>query len=753
MGSLRNLVWVSLLFLLAFNAGCECINPDPLIPETTSSTTTTTEDLGPCGMDCSKIETPQCTVAVCNTGQVVGPINSCVVVSAEDDTSCDDGKFCTVDDVCKGGSCSGGHPNHCGKEENPCEAVVCYEESKSCDSQPVNDGTECKPTDLCEVNGVCELGVCVGEPKDCQFSPLNECNKVSCDPTTGQCVGVPDVEKEDAPCTLTGDVCMVNRTCKAGVCQGGSAKDCSALDVGCHIGICDPLSGACTPRPADVGTVCTEGIHECDVGECDDKGTCAAKPAPNGTTCNDHNACTKTDKCTAGLCGGSSIAGCSLYLHEGFETCPAGWTLAGDWECGTPENVGPTEPHTGTGCIGTQIDALYHVNQSFTGATADSPSIDLKSAVSPQLSFWAWDRTEGGTFDGWNLKISTDGGQNFTAVTTVTPAYPLTILSQPAWGGDHSADGWQYYKADLTAYAGQQDVILRFAFRSDGASVYPGVYIDDVTVAEPQEDPLYLMSEPPLPDVYAEQAYTAQIPRFGGTENAVWTLVGPGVNANWVTLDGSTGILGGTPTAANIGPVTISVHVEEPGLPSNFADATFTFNVKPATYYTSFEGACPNGWTLNGDWQCGVPQNVGPATAYVGTQCIATKIAANYSDLQSYGGATATSPVISLAGAINPKLSFRMWVDTEGSTYDGFNLWISTDNGVNWTLNNDVTPAYPLVVAGKAAWGGHQSALGWQAVEADLSAWAGQDVRVRFAFRSDASGNFPGVYIDDVLLN
>ncbi len=50
------------------------------------------------------------------------------------------------------------------------------------------------------------------------------------------------------------------------------------------------------------------------------------------------------------------------------------------------------------------------------------------------------------------------------------------------------------------------------------------------------------------------------------------------------------------------------------------------------------------------------------------------------------------------------------------------------------------------------AWGGHQAALGWQLVQADLSAYAGQVIRLRFSFRTDSSGTYPGVYLDDVYL-
>jgi hypothetical protein len=170
-------------------------------------------------------------------------------------------------------------------------------------------------------------------------------------------------------------------------------------------------------------------------------------------------------------------------------------------------------------------------------------------------------------------------------------------------------------------------------------------------------------------------------------------------------------------------------------------------------YSTSFEGACPDGWTLTGDWECGVPMNVGPASAYAGTQCIGTKIAGNYSDLQTWDGTTATSPDIDLASIPSPVVTFRMWVDTEGGTFDGVNLQVSTDGGMSFSILNDVMPVYPLIIVGQPAWGGHQPALDWQLIQADLSSFAGKIVRLRFAFRSDPSTTFPGVYIDDLVVN
>lgn len=735
-------------------SGCTCLEGPTL--ETTEETKDAEggggagggEDLGPCGMDCSALVTPPCTMGVCNTGQELGPLNNCVVVPSPKGTACDDGKFCTIGEYCDEGACVGGGTNDCQLQHSPCEAVVCSEGSKSCHATPVNDGTPCTPTDLCQVGGICKLGQCDGTPKDCTFSPLHECNVVACDSATGKCVGTPDPFKDNSPCVLTGDLCKVGKTCQSGLCAAGQPKDCSGFDVECEVGVCDPATGICGPMSAGAGAPCAEGIEQCEVGFCDQSGQCKSSPAPNGLACNDHDSCTTSDLCQAGDCeGGVPVAGCSVYLKSDFEACPNGWTLGGDWECGSPVSVGPPAAHTGNGVMATKVGAVYSVNQSYGVAVADSPTIDLTQAVNPVVSFWAWVHTEGGTFDGWNLKVSTNGGQQFTQVTTVTPAYPLTVAGQAAWGGDHTAEGWQNYRADLTAYAGKS-VILRFAFRSDGATVYPGVYLDDLTVSEPLQDPLYITT-PSVADVYAGMTLAAPITRSGGTTGAVWSILPGGVNTAWLSIDPSTGLLSGTPTAADSGPVSLTIRVEEPTLPSNFDTKTYNFQVIYDAYYTSFEGPCPAGWTLTGDWECGVPTLVGPIAPYVGAQCIGTKLAANYSNLQTFAGATATSPDIDLSGSPVPSLTFRMWMDTEGSTFDGVNLKISTDGGMNYGIVDLVTPAYPLTIAGEPAWGGHQSGLAWQLFQADLSAYAGQVVRLRFSFRSDSSGTFPGVYIDD----
>jgi len=166
-------------------------------------------------------------------------------------------------------------------------------------------------------------------------------------------------------------------------------------------------------------------------------------------------------------------------------------------------------------------------------------------------------------------------------------------------------------------------------------------------------------------------------------------------------------------------------------------------------YAQDFEGACPDGWALAGEFQCGVPTH-GPGAAHSGTQSLGMDMSTGlYSNNIGWGTTTATSPAISLTATSTPKFHVWMWIQSEGSSFDGTNLQVSTD-GVNFTELSSVTPAYTLTIAGEQAWGGQINA--WDEYVADLSAYAGQTVYLRVDFHSDGSDTFAGIYVDDALV-
>src|SRR5439155_8982356 len=70
---------------------------------------------------------------------------------------------------------------------------------------------------------------------------------------------------------------------------------------------------ACTKTDVCTGGACGGTAYSCaapgpcqQAGTCNGDGTCSFANKANGTACNDGNACTKTDVCTAGACGGTA---------------------------------------------------------------------------------------------------------------------------------------------------------------------------------------------------------------------------------------------------------------------------------------------------------------------------------------------------------------------------------------------------------------------------------------------------------------
>ncbi len=347
--------------------------------------------------------------------------------------------------------------------------------------------------------------------------------------------------------------------------------------------------------------------------------------------------------------------------------------------------------------------------------------------------------------DGYNIKISTDGGSTFSVLQTVDPSYPDFTTGESVYGG--SVAVWEDVSADLAAYAGQQ-IVLRFSFRSDDSFVAPGVYIDDIKVIATDSVPV-VITTPTLRNAYENASFSQQLTSTGGTGMGDWSIQA-GSNIAWLSLSAA-GAFSGMPATADVGPASVTVRIAEPTNPSNFAETTYNFTVLSTLYTDDLEAACPAGWTLTGEWQCGAPTS-GPNAAFSGTQVIGTVLNGQYSNNLTWASNTATSAPISLASATAPELNFKVWNDTEGSTYDGFNLNISTDNGATFVPVTTVTPAYPLTIGGQQCWGGLESAAGWQEYVADLSAYAGMSVNLQFAMQSDTSATYDGVYIDDVTI-
>ena len=155
-------------------------------------------------------------------------------------------------------------------------------------------------------------------------------------------------------------------------------------------------------------------------------------------------------------------------------------------------------------------------------------------------------------------------------------------------------------------------------------------------------------------------------------------------------------------------------------------------------------------WTLGGDWQSGTPSLSGaPTSAHSGTTVFGTVIGNNYSGSDTYMNDLAETPPINLAAAIAPMLRFYMWVNTE-AFYDCGALFIDSGAGFQHTTASvpyNGLQGSPTV----GCWEG-TSTLAWQEVTKDLTAYVGQTIRIGFGFHSDSIFEYPGWYIDDVIV-
>jgi len=186
-------------------------------------------------------------------------------------TVCDDGNACTTGTTCDGSggsasACNGGAAVDC-NDNNPCT-------DDSCDSVlgcvHTNNSSACDDGNACTTGDTCGGGTCNGGGAvDCNDN--NPCTDDTCDSGTG--CG----HSNNSNACDDGNACTIGDTCGGGSCGAGAPVTCSASDQ-CHV------AGTCNP-----GT-----------------GLCSDPAAADGTVCDDGNAATHGDACTAGVCTGST---------------------------------------------------------------------------------------------------------------------------------------------------------------------------------------------------------------------------------------------------------------------------------------------------------------------------------------------------------------------------------------------------------------------------------------------------------------
>nr|MBC8527624.1 carboxypeptidase regulatory-like domain-containing protein [Candidatus Cloacimonadota bacterium] len=154
----------------------------------------------------------------------------------------------------------------------------------------------------------------------------------------------------------------------------------------------------------------------------------------------------------------------------------------GGWQWGAPTS-GPMAAYSGVNVWATVLSGDYTPSANWTLETTQELII---ASGAYMLEFWHWYDMEA-SYDGGNVKISTDGGATWTVIEPIggypgmanssNPLYP-----EPIYCG-HDQGFWEKAEFDLSAYSGQV-VFFRWHFGSDSSVQYPGWYIDNVRIYE-----------------------------------------------------------------------------------------------------------------------------------------------------------------------------------------------------------------------------------------------------------------------------
>jgi hypothetical protein len=169
-------------------------------------------------LDCAA-QAGSCRVGLCDEGA-----GGCVFTNLDNGTDCDaDANGCTVGDSCTSGFCLPGTAADCSSYDDVCITGICQSLGASgfaCGTVPQSTGSPCENGDYCTVDDVCDGdGACVaGAPRDCQTELGDQCNSGSCDQTAKTCV---KNKVTNGTACDDGQACTLSSQCANGICLGG----------------------------------------------------------------------------------------------------------------------------------------------------------------------------------------------------------------------------------------------------------------------------------------------------------------------------------------------------------------------------------------------------------------------------------------------------------------------------------------------------------------------------------------------------
>lgn len=280
--------------------------------------------------------TQQCQTVVCS------PQFGWSYASLPDNTLCDDGKFCTLNDTCQSGICTGANVPIC-SDESDCWMGYCNTTLDACAQVPRPVDTQCGNQTLseCDYPDSCDgAGLCLPNYAPDTTMCLT-CNNRVCE-MQRYCTGAGSCP-ENGPLRPNGTICRIQQEeCDAPEYCDGVQYDCPP-DTG--VLVCDDAD-ACTqnicvggvtcdfsqPTSCVDGLTCSENLCDPQTGchfpnvQCEGDGNICHTPIcvegfgciyeNNTAPCSDDNACTVGDQCFGGVCLPGTPRNCMLFPEQ-----------------------------------------------------------------------------------------------------------------------------------------------------------------------------------------------------------------------------------------------------------------------------------------------------------------------------------------------------------------------------------------------------------------------------------------------------
>lgn len=306
---------------------------------------------------------------------------------------------------------------------------------------------------------------------------------------------------------------MAGALCGNGIIEGAEDCDCGEGNVcaekelggqGC-VGLEDPsvpgvLTGGvllCNPGSCRYDTAncffCGDGSingnESCEPGF-DIETSCEALEKGLGTVSCGSDCQIDTSECTA----------CGFNFDFDGRDCPGDWTTgrttaeaaSPSWECGAADGHAGGPGFSSSAMWGTNLSGPHLGNES---GYFVSPPLDFSVCADQTVSMTVlhWFSLE--VNDGGVVQVATADPDDEASWTTIEPFagsfYTATVAANhppvagnPAFSTFDATEGtWVNAEFDITDYAGQSSLYIRFVFGSDDAGASGGWYVDNIAIS------------------------------------------------------------------------------------------------------------------------------------------------------------------------------------------------------------------------------------------------------------------------------